>query len=101
MSPEQLQSQALDGRADLYSVGIIMFEAFTGAHPFASEKLSHVIRHQVMTPAPDPRETNPEVPESLAAIILGCLAKEPDGRPATAVSLYASLLNVTAAAPAA
>jgi serine/threonine-protein kinase len=97
MSPEQLLQDALDPRSDLYSLGIIMFEAFTGVHPFHSKTLKEVIRRQVSSEAPRARATNPAVPEALDRLIAACLRKDRAERIESARLLYAGLLKVPAA----
>jgi hypothetical protein len=81
MSPEQAEGRPVDGRSDLYSLGITMFEMLTGRVPFTGESPWHVlIRHQ-KEPAPDIRQYRPEIPDRLASLIARMLAKVSDARP--------------------
>ena len=85
MSPEQVHGTGPDLRTDLYALGIIMFEMATGAVPFsAPTTLSLLVKHVQEAP-PRPSELAPgKVPAPLEQLILQCLAKDPDARPANA-----------------
>ena len=77
MAPEQSLGDTVDHRADLYSLGITLFELVTGCVPFTEGDIAYHHRH---TPPPDPREMIPEIPDALAELILKLLAKDPDDR---------------------
>ncbi|MDD8025598.1 MAG: serine/threonine protein kinase [Acidobacteriota bacterium] len=80
MSPEQVEMREVDGRSDLYAVGIILFEMVTGKVPFEGQTpLAVAIKHKNEAP-PDARDTNPLVPEPLVRIIYRCLQKDPADR---------------------
>ncbi|HSJ73036.1 MAG TPA: protein kinase, partial [Miltoncostaeaceae bacterium] len=81
MAPEQTLGLEVDGRADLYALGVTLYELLTGTVPFED---GDTMRHHRETPPPDPRERAPETPADLAALVLQLLAKKPDERPATA-----------------
>ena len=91
MSPEQTLGRSLDPRSDLYSLGVTLFEMATGTLPFTEGNLPY---HHVHTPAPDPRERVPDLPEGLVAVILRCLRKDPDERYASAREILAELREV-------
>ncbi|MCB9738018.1 MAG: serine/threonine protein kinase [Deltaproteobacteria bacterium] len=81
MSPEQARGAAIDGRADLYSLGVILFQLFTGRVPFPDEDNPLMtMMHHVMSPIPDPRAFRPELGEAAAELTMRALAKEAEGR---------------------
>jgi eukaryotic-like serine/threonine-protein kinase len=90
-SPEQVTGEAVDGRSDLYSLGVVGFLALTGTFPFEAELASAVLVAHVNRPAPTVRSIAPLVPEPLAAIIDRCLAKDPANRYASAGELRLAL----------
>ncbi len=80
MAPEQARGEALDPRADLFSLGSVLYTLCTGRPPFRAANTLAVLR-RVTEDTPRPiRETNPEVPEWLAALVDRLMAKEPDRR---------------------
>ncbi len=84
LAPEILQGREIDGRADLYALGVMLYELTTGKLPFAGEEPVAIIsQHLYAAPMP-PRAHNPALPTALEAIILRLLAKDPVDRPATA-----------------
>jgi len=82
-APEQARAKPLDGRADLYSLGVTMFRAATGRLPFEGEDWYEIARQHVEEPPPSPRSVNPALSSEFEAVVLQCLAKSPDERPAT------------------
>ncbi len=80
MSPEQSSGQPLDGRSDLYSVGILAFELCTGERPFTEPTPTAMLRAQIRTPLPNPREKATKIPEELAQFIEKATAKNPADR---------------------
>jgi len=81
MAPEQSLGDSVDHRADLYSLGITLFELVTGCVPFREGDIAYHHRH---TPAPDPRELIADIPADLAVLLLQLLAKDPADRCQTA-----------------
>lgn len=81
MSPEQALGEDVDGRSDLYSLGVVGYFAFSGALPFEAERATDVLAKQVTEPAPLLGATAPLVPRRLAQAIDRCLAKDPHDRP--------------------
>jgi serine/threonine protein kinase len=77
MAPEQSIGDTVDHRADLYSLGVTLFELATGCVPFSEGDVAYHHRH---TPPPDPRSLIPEIPAALAELILKLLAKDPADR---------------------
>jgi eukaryotic-like serine/threonine-protein kinase len=80
MPPEQATGGQADFRSDIYSLGVVFFEIFTGRLPFTGEKLVQVILGHVQKPPPSPRSYNPQLPDDLEAVILRCLEKKPAAR---------------------
>ena len=80
MSPEQILGRALDGRSDLYSLGVVGYWLLSGKHPFEGAAAPAVLVKHATEPAAPLRTLAPEVPAGLAAAIDRCLAKEPDER---------------------
>lgn len=102
MSPEQMRgdNSALDGRSDLWAVGIILYEMLTGLRPFRGNLTE--IQRQIATATPrPPREVNPEVPVVLEEVCLKCLGPSPADRFATAADLAAELRSFLPAPTAA
>ena len=82
MSPEQARGRGhlLDGRSDLFSLGIVFYEALTGQRPFAANNLESLI-HQIQHGTPrDPRDYNAALSPQLAELCMRCLQKEPSSR---------------------
>jgi eukaryotic-like serine/threonine-protein kinase len=80
-SPEQLQGQKVTPKSDIYSLGATLYQAATGKPPFSGDTPIEVAsQHVSRTPTP-PRERDADVSEGLEALILNCLAKDPDDRP--------------------
>ncbi len=85
ISPEQVTGvDALDGRADLYSVGVLLFHALTGSLPFNGANDFDVMLAQVSTPPSRPSSRNPGIAPELERIVLTALAKKPEDRFANA-----------------
>ena len=98
MSPEQTLGQNVDHRADIYSLGVTIFELATGELPFRSGNVPY---HHVHTPPPDPRSVKAEVPAAMAEIILRCLQKDPNERFQDAREIHEALKAMGDAEPSA
>ena len=99
MSPEQCNSQPLDARADIYSLGVIAYQMLAGVTPFSGD-MATVMKHHVDTPAPSFKEVKLpahrqkrkyKIPKRTEEIILSALAKNPADRPESAVAFASSL----------
>ena len=77
MSPEQVSNDSLDGRSDLYALGVVGFFALTGKLPFDEATASAVLVAHVTKQAPKVQDVNPRVPAPIAAVIDRCLMKDP------------------------
>jgi alpha-tubulin suppressor-like RCC1 family protein/tRNA A-37 threonylcarbamoyl transferase component Bud32 len=97
MSPEQIDGGVLDGRSDIYSLGLIGYEMLTGATPWAGESLYSIIYKQKNEPLPSLAERRPGIPEPLLRAIEGALRKDPAERWAGARQFLAALNGATAA----
>lgn len=91
MSPEQFMGHKVDGRADLFSVGVIAYEMLTGEKPFPGEAIGAVMHNVLRTEPIPPRELNFAVPRSLEQVILKALSKNPNDRFPTGRAMAAAL----------
>jgi serine/threonine protein kinase len=88
-APEQIEGGDVDGRADVYSLGCVLYECLTGQAPFSRDSELAVLWAHVQQPPPKASEHNPELPVEIDAVIAAALAKSPDERPATCGTLLA------------
>lgn len=91
MAPEQVEGKKVDERADLYSLGIILYEIFTGKVPFSGDSAIAVGFKQMKEDPPSPRSVNPQLPEAVEKVILKALAKMPLQRYQSAADLKEQL----------
>ncbi len=98
VSPEQAQGRTLDGRSDLYALGVTLYKAVTGNVPFSSTDWFELARMHVEDPPEAPRNKRPDISSRLERIILRLLAKHPDDRYGTAEALLADLNEIESAA---
>jgi serine/threonine protein kinase/tetratricopeptide (TPR) repeat protein len=94
MSPEQAEAKEVDQQSDIYSLGIILYEMATGRVPFEGETaLSIAMKHTGEIPK-NPKQFNPNIPDSLSGVILRCLEKDKAGRYQTAAELKSDLEKI-------
>ena len=91
LSPEQAQGLEVSAASDLYSVGVILYEALTGQVPFEADSAVAVALKQVSEVPRPPSELNPKVPRALDAVVLKALAKDPANRFSSAEEFDAAL----------
>lgn len=96
MSPEQMAGRRVDGRSDLYSLGVMLFQLLTGSLPHASESMATLMYQIANQPAPDIRSLRPGLPEALANIVALALEKRPEVRYSDGKTIAADLLAVAA-----
>lgn len=96
MSPEQIQSQPVDMRSDIFSLGIVLYQLVTGRLPFNGDNINAVMYQIVNEEPKKPSELNPELPPALDGIIARCLAKRPEDRYRNANDLTGELHQLRA-----
>ena len=99
MSPEQCRSEPLDGRADLYSLGCVLYELIIGQPPFGEAPVAEVMSGHLYRPPLPPRQLRPQLqlPPSLESLVLECLAKVREQRPDNAQVMRLRLRQALAA----
>ncbi|MBV8035454.1 serine/threonine-protein kinase [Roseateles sp.] len=80
MSPEQLAGLTVDGRSDLYSLGVLLYQLLTGVLPHQSDSMARLMQQIATEPAPDVRTHRPSLPEPLALVLAVALEKRPELR---------------------
>ena len=92
MSPEQAAGEReIDGRSDVYSLGVVSYQMLTGELPFTAPTVAGILMKQITEPAPDLRTRRADVPEDLALAVSRCLEKDPQNRWPSADALRRAL----------
>ena len=80
MSPEQVKGRAVDGRSDIFSLGVMLYEMVTGIKPFPGQNITTVIYKIVNEDPVPPRQIDPSIHPGISAVVMKALVKEPDAR---------------------
>ena len=96
MSPEQVKGRPIDGRTDIFSLGVVLYEMLTGEKPFPGQSITTVIYKIVNEDPIPPRQLNPSIHPGLSEIVMHALAKEPDERYQSCRELLEDLRNYRA-----
>jgi serine/threonine protein kinase len=100
MSPEQVKGRPVDGRSDIFSLGVLLYEILTGEKPFPGQSITTVIYKIVNEEPIPPRTLNPSIHQGLNDIVMRALAKEPEVRYQSCRELLEDLRNYRALVPA-
>lgn len=92
MSPEQVNGRPLDGRSDLFAVGIMMFEMLCAVHPFAGGSMEETLGHVLYRGIPKVGDLRPEIPEDLSRLVASLLTRDRDRRMPSAQAAIAALV---------
>jgi eukaryotic-like serine/threonine-protein kinase len=92
IAPEQIMAaKEVDGRADIYSLGVMAYQMLTGELPYKGTNAGQVLISHLQAPIPDPQDLVPDLPSNVALALMQALSKKPEDRPATAGELAALL----------
>ena len=94
MSPEQAEGKKLDARADIYSLGIVIYEMLAGAPPFHGKTSFEILRQHIESSVPAPSELHRDVPETFDLVVARAVAKSPDDRYQDVRQMAADLAQV-------
>jgi len=94
MSPEQIRGEKLDGRADLFSLGVVFYELLTGARPFPGDSITTLVYQILHTEPRDPLELRADLPPATRGVFTRLLAKAPEKRPADASEFLGEIRKI-------
>ena len=95
MAPEQARGKKVDGRIDIYAMGVILYEMFTGQRPIKGTDIHDILANIFFTPIPTPRSLRPDLPEELQLIVLKSMARDVGERYQTAEEMRADIVAVS------
>src|SRR6202790_4292768 len=98
MSPEQVKGRAVDGRTDIFSLGVMLYEMVTGEKPFPGQNITTVIYKIVNEDPVPPRQIDPSIHPGISAVVMKALAKEPEQRYQSCREMLEDLRNYRAVA---
>src|SRR5438309_4649899 len=100
MSPEQVKGRAVDGRSDIFSLGVMLYEMVTNEKPFPGQNITTVIYKIVNEDPVPPRQVNPTIHPGISAVVMRALEKEPDQRYQNCREMLEDLKNYRSISPA-